>query len=408
MAAVTKIGSDIVVSNVCNPVGYIIGCTRLRSALPEGIFRPASVGENELMFIRDFGVRTLDGLFLVPHSFSHDPEASFKALQPETGSHFIDSKYRCIGSGLDPESCAIVSSELPGPFIQGKSAVEGGNCFLFKNSEDLPTALVGMNSLILTLLALREHKEFAPLIHELKERIETPSAWAYRMARNWKLYEKRIPYEKELTKLDSLIEFYLKLNDLPRLTQFHQKKACILSEKSAQCGTDTAYRVAIKSPVIEKDDDLAKQFEAELAFSKKLIADELGVPLDRIGFLAQKAFHIDLELFVAKGKVYLDEKGVRQNREIIQNLGCEVNFVPGVLETPGQDTINFMNCVVLGDRLMTNGASARHHYMQAQFEAAIRAVDPSLKVSFIGNGFLSQVLSENRGGLHCLTQEIFI
>lgn len=402
MASVTKIDSAKVILTNCESTGYKIGCTRLRSVLPEGIFQPARVGENELMFIRDFGVRRLDGAFLIPHSFSNDPEASFKALQPETGSHFIDSKFRCIGSGLDPATSKIVREELSGPFIQGKSAVEGGNCFLFNNPEGLPTALVGINSLILTLLALREHKQFGPLI------LETPSAWAYRMARNWKLYEKRIPFENQLTKIRSLIESCAKARDLPRLTQLHSEKIRILSEKSAQCGTDTAYRLAIKSPVIEKDDDLAKQFEAELAFSKKIIADELGVPQDRIGFLAQKAFHIDLELFVAKGKVYLDEKTDPLNSQIIQDLGCEVNFIAGILETPGQDTVNFMNCVVLGNQLMTNGASARYHYMQAQFEAAVRAVDPSLKVSFIGNGFLSQILSKNRGGLHCLTQEISI
>jgi hypothetical protein len=152
-------------------------------------------GVADLAFGRDCRIVRLDGSYLFPYCIKMKKlllDVRFKALLPSSSQHIIpDWNELGYGTGVELGSVkkAIQDAQINGiSFTQGMSSIEGGNCHLFIK-DGTPKAIVGIHSVLLSLIGLNEQKYFTgPTIKkkliEYCEGIKTPSEESIRIARN--------------------------------------------------------------------------------------------------------------------------------------------------------------------------------------------------------------------------------
>lgn len=379
-----------------------------------------NVGEavDDITFGRDHRVVRLDGSYLFPYPIQMEKSfllVQFKALLPESSKHTVlDSKESGFGTGfyLEYFQDAVIdaqSNEIPHWF--GKCTLEGGNCHLFKSGE-IPKAIVGIHSVIFSLIGLSEQRYFIePEVKEkLKkycEEIGLPSEESLRIARNLLKYVKPIkghPYGPRLPNwmIDSLIKrFVTPLTEPEKQNPAYEAMAIVL--------------------------------QAKIMIVKELIAEELGVQLKNVAFIPQFRFHIDMETCVdPSGKiVYIQDeeqasaccneevykeaaeerfiifkKYTKTISEEIERIGCTVAMVPGAYEAPEENPINFLNGVFVPGKdsttFITNGTSQMPE-LQNHFAVAMKKYNPELNICFTEGTLMETILSKNEGGVHCLT-----
>ena len=141
----------------------------------------------DITFGRDLRICRLDGSLLIPYSFSYKESAPFdrllRAMFPLTSREVINGVKAGFGKGCNLENVeetARLATCQKIPYTLGKSAIEGGNCFLFLGADGKGKGVVGVHSLILTLVALQEQGYFEKLavkdrLLELEASCDAPS-----------------------------------------------------------------------------------------------------------------------------------------------------------------------------------------------------------------------------------------
>ncbi|MBX7066957.1 MAG: hypothetical protein K1X28_06985 [Parachlamydiales bacterium] len=335
---------------------------------------------------RDSRILLESGQYLIPYGLKLDPE--------------LDKKMRCMlgetsesmsGQGFSRVNLAAARHQARKAKIpikpNTKSVIEGGNCKLFRGPDGAPRALIGYCSVLLTLLALEKTKTY-----------QTPEY------------------------LQFLIEY----------TSNHPEP----KPESIQIANELYPDAA--DPIRS-----ALEFEAKREYAKRIIAQELEIPLENIAFIHQSDFHIDLECFVSPcGRiVFLDDPKtalkmleniadddlayqavsfiphaesemrkaelVEKNRQMLEGMGYKVVLIAGEFQGRRR-RMNFMNGVCIGDTFMTNGTSncPLSAYFKWQFERCVKERCPNMKVLFVADDtdILEERLRAN-GGFHCMTWE---
>lgn len=392
------------------------------------------------LFVRDWRVVRLDGSHLIPSSLdSTKATLQLKTMMPLSSSPLILSCAGHLGRGLYEvsRSEAIKTCEDLGiPYEKGRTAIEGGNCLLFMHEDNTPRALIGIHSLFLSYMTLQESGYFLEKEEELTKLTDaiTPSEESIRIARNIALSKERIDLHSELAHArenrttDLLVyqakisEIQAKLFKLPSETKW--KESLLIPPSDAEKET---YRMA------------AAQLEACLEMTKSKIAEELGIPQEKIAFLLQNDFHIDLEMSAIPGKKQVivhseqnaidnlpmirvarrvetifnkyitssktrlpsNQESLRVNQERLKAIGCEIIPIAGNYDAPGASHENFINGIwIQAERKMhfvTNGAIIPG--IQQLFTETMFHLFPDIEVVCIDHKYMDA----SSGGIHCLT-----
>ncbi len=387
----------------------------------------ASRNPRDLTFVRDSRVIRKDGVHLIPSAIS-DPllEGRFKSLLPECSSHFITAtKETGYGRGFEEtqRTQAIeTAKKLKQAYYAAKTCIEGGNCFLTKKG-----AIVGVHSVILSLVALLEKKQFdEDELDKLAHSIENPQSRFVRMARNDAIYAKRQPYDDKLknTKgFSPLREEMLKL-----------------------FGGESGYKKLLTAPITKEEEEnnltAAKKWQACWEKTLEIMADELGIKKKALIIIDQMHFHIDFDIALGpKGLILIQDpkqcinfltaktervKGAalqhfqrflesmqqkaethtaiyKSNFSKIKALDLDVVPVPGFFENDSHN-INLINGLFLrsskGLIFATQGASNRYDAELLEIFAET-LLQKNIQAVFIDS--LQPILEQNHGGLHCLT-----
>jgi hypothetical protein len=407
------------------------------------------------VFGRDLRVTLLDGSHLIPYPLKQE------ILKDRMQSWFprrelIDDVSFTTGFGFHHEFKgkaleAVAKEEIP--HTQAKTTIEGGNCFVFQGQEGRPKAIIGINSLIITILSLEEQDYFTLNSEDLRARVSTIASASDEfilMARDRSLFETKAALE------DDLMELHEKCKTDYAYSARHAETYRILR---SEYGSTSPYRAALRRPLSEADrasfTDLAKELQAKWEMAKELVATELKIPFEKgrvdesVAVIFQNDFHIDLEMFVSpKGKVFInDEPLVHEtclstasevrasdsyflrpyienskerleasaqikelNRAILARIGEVVAYVPGSFHTDRGMPVNFMNGIPLqeGGRsyFITFGAGDRQRItdsFQRSFEASVAFEAPDLQLIFLDN--VCDLFQKTGGGLHCMTWE---
>ncbi|MCX6990041.1 MAG: hypothetical protein NTX49_03090 [Chlamydiae bacterium] len=420
----------------------------------EVLFDPLTTEmRSHAVFGRDLRVTLLDGSQLIPYPLKQE------IIKERMQSWFpvrelMGDVSLTTGFGFDAEFegkalQAATAEEIP--HIQGQTTIEGGNCFVFQGPDGRPKAIIGINSLITSLLSLEEQGYFTRNNEALTAKIATiasPSDEFLIMARDRHLFEAKAALE------DDLREFQEKSKTDPAYRARHAEAYETLR---AEYGPRSTYKAALTRPLSAADrasfNGLAKELQAKWEMGKELIAHELKIPFEEgkvdksLAVIFQKDFHIDLEMFVSQGKVFInDETLVHEtcldtrvarshsvflepytsasekrlatstrikelNARILAGIGAQVAYVPGSYPTEGRGMpVNFMNGIPLeeGGRpyFITFGASDRKGItdsFQESFADSLTRKAPDLQVIFLDN--VCELFDKTGGGLHCMTWE---
>jgi hypothetical protein len=379
-------------------------------------------------FIRDSHVTLFDEKHLIPYPIRMgDIDIELKKILPSSADHMIlwERNGETIllpikGAGfrdLNVHEAIISAFDYNFSYQEGRSCIEGGNCYLFTLPNGERMALIGEISRCLTLLALEEQRYFD---HKKKiEYSDEPSIDAYRITRNRALYPRKA------------------FNDIMN----NQNKYLCLFKAPISKEEKMQYRVE------------ASQIEMKLLLTKKCMANELGLPMQNIIFMPQTKFHIDMEMFIApNGEVvlhdddetlyflnklysttYLDREerdlffcyyaaaqerakafsAIQKKRiEILQQEGMRYRLFPGILEAKNHEcTLNYCNGVFAenwggGKRFtyITTGPTLReeevfHQKLSEVFEETF----PDVRLQGVNR--ISHCIEKREGGIRCLTFE---
>jgi hypothetical protein len=386
-----------------------------------GIISAPFASRKRSEYLRDSCVTLFEGGLLIPYSVEDQQEVHsiLQVLLPEYVKNFmeLDGTAALCGTGFLHKNThfAMASAyKLQISFVCGKTCIEGGNCFLFM-ADHQRKAIVGELSVYLTWIALRAQGEFQQLS---LEEVSNPSLESVRMARNLAIYYK----------------------------QFYRVSRMEVSERE--------YALYFND---------AKKIEAEFNYTKKKIAEELGVTPENLASIPQTKFHIDMEMFVTPSKeivIHDDEKAVkfvkelvgdektsqrelyeqylesarkrvtkfastREKREQILNaFGVKVHYLPAVFEALERNSeLNYCNGIFLEKNraialqggakrqacersfgYITTGPSQKDEILlHEKFLKLFKKQFPELVFEEIFG--LSSLIAEYQGGLHCLTFE---
>jgi hypothetical protein len=376
---------------------------------------PLAERDIDLVFGRDSRVIGLNNVHLLPYPIK-DPllEGHFKALLPSSANSFVENTIRKgFGEGFANENAKAALSYAKKhhlPHRQMLSSIEGGNAYVFFDSHDRPKAIVGIHSLVLTVIGLEEQGYFVrnqDVLNKLSASIESPSDDAVRAARNMSLYAAKSDFDSRLATLREQ-------RQQMSFTEFVKLQTSLMDELKKTWGNETAYRQLLTAPI--REEDRIKYFkqacvwEVKVTLAGQAIADDLHVPVENIAFVAQTHFHIDMEMFVAPNgdEVYVDKTTSQISvTRGLEKIGCRVIFLPGVHEV-SNESINFMNGVFVetssGPLFVTNGVRRRHDRLPRLFQETLLSTNPRFKVDFLDET-MQEILTNNRGGIHCLTWE---
>ncbi len=392
------------------------------------------------LFVRDWRVVRLDGSHLIPSSLdSTKATLQLKAMMPLSSILLIQSCAGHLGQGLRAISRkeAIQTCEDLGiRYETGKTAIEGGNCLLFMHEDNTPRALIGIHSLFLSYMTIEESGYFLEKEEELAKLTDaiTPSEESIRIARNIALSKERIDLHAELAQVRE-----------NRDTDLHiyQAKLSEIQKKLFKLPTETAWKASLLTPPSDADKETyrlaAAKLEACLELTKSKIAEEIGVPQDKIAFLLQNDFHIDLETSPIPGSRQVlvhDEQSVigslslirvnriaqkildkyltsskaclasnqeilRINGERLKAIGCEMLPIAGNYDSPSAARANFINGIWVQNKgklcFLTNDADMPQ--LNKHFSDTMHELFPHIDIRFIDHRYIGT----SSGGIHCLT-----
>jgi hypothetical protein len=228
-------------------------------------------------------VTLFGGSHLIPYPIDQENFniSRFKALMPFSANHFllkkrkgkeVVSKENPTGKGFDQENvdqAKLIAYDYDLSFKQGKTCIEGGNCFLFI-SNGARKAIIGNLSLLLSMIALEEQGELE-LSDEISLSNIEPSSYAFKMARNDYL----LKHKKKVLK-----NFY--------------KKNSIDPLKVSGKEEEIYFRKLLTAPLSKEDRDKfwnrACEFEAKLQLTKRYIAAEIEVSLENMPLFLESVF----------------------------------------------------------------------------------------------------------------------
>ena len=405
---------------------------------------------HKVFFIRDQQVVLHDGSHLIPACIDdHLLLLKVQTLLHPLQQHFLKPLTGCYGTGFTNESRAkaLETCEKLGiPFILGRTAIEGGNCHLFFGKDGMSRAIIGLNSLIISYIALDDQGFFEENEFELgtfRSTIKTPTDESLLVARNNEL---RISLLAIQTRLEELYIIQKDITTPDSIKSDIYKQASKLRATLEELQKDLLVPLTLEDRVHYKN--LAIAYEARVQLTKSLISKELKVPLNNIAFVFQNHFHIDLDLLVTSEgnvcfhdetkskKLLADElpkagdhhrtlltqyinasdrmpcadETTKLNEKLLSSIGCKTFAVPGSYRAPGEETLNFMNGITLLKSsnetfFLTNGAPDKYYSLKLAFKNAVEACSPATTVVFFDDNTstLTTLLTKNEGGLRCIT-----
>ncbi|MDP1608561.1 MAG: hypothetical protein Q8L98_04515 [Chlamydiales bacterium] len=305
----------------------------LQNAIHSSAFPVEVIIDQTIPWPRDCHVFLPTQAHLIPAPFdtnSQDNHNMFFGLLPEPMLHFYENSLSYMGRGGSTKSrdgAEKIAKKYHVSYKKGKTCIEGGNCLIFKGSDGQPKALVGYTSLILSLISLNNQNYFEEKNKEISHFIATyqekPSEDLFRVARNFFLLKRK------------------------------------------QENTPTAYVNDYAKEILVAH-NVPQTVEAMIFLTKEKIAEELQIKSERIAYIYQTSFHIDMEVFAGPNDIifmhnerkmlnvqqqigtrkmpfldrtinYATKNGPRDeqlfelNTKIIQAIGCTTVPVPGVL-----------------------------------------------------------------------------
>ncbi len=324
-------------------------------------------------------------------------EDRLKPLLPGSDDRFIKSGISgSYGKGFLKEQAAAALAFARSqriPYRRMRSAIEGGNCFIFFDPQERLKAIIGYRSLLLTFIGLEDQNYFASHKEDLRAlaaSITIPSRQALRAVGNMALYETQRKWEAS----------YISMNS---------GGGSISSKEFKE--QRKKYYSSLTGPVTEEDGESflheARLWDAKCILAKRVIAADIRVPIANIAFVPQTAFHIDMEMFVTPDGTRVGVDTSAYQRPLIKALaqiGCKAVPLPGVFG-PG---INFMNGKFVstpkGTLFVTNGVKSEFALKRVEFQRAFQRAFPDLQIDFLDQS-MQHILANHSGGIHCLTWE---
>lgn len=245
----------------------LVGHPKVKDFLDDKIRKQkiqALLTTDTILWSRDCRVILPDDTHLIPALFLQNSPKHidyFHHLLPKKMLHFWKENAGFMGRGPSPEyrEAAIVGAkQLDLSYKTGLSCIEGGNCRIFTASDGQPKAIVGYNSVLLTLMCLQDRLYFAKNAEQLKAH---------------KRELRKEPIDPDLIRIGRNYHSFLS-----------GKKNCPIEKDP-------------KDPQNPLWQSCAREVGGMLRMAKEQIAEDLKIPLERIAFVFQEQFHIDLELF---------------------------------------------------------------------------------------------------------------
>lgn len=321
-------------------------------------------------FLRDSRVTLFGGKHVIPYAIKNPLLAEMvRAMISPSLDNFAGKGFR----ECNVDQAMITSIDFNIPFSQGKSCIEGGNCFLFM-SKGTRKAIVGEISVYLSMFALEEQGYFKQV----------------------KLIEAKLSLTRDCIaeELDLPLE---NITFVPQ-TKFH---------------IDMEMMVTPQGEVMLHDDEVTLEFLEKIKKSEHLKKEEKEL-LEQYRESAREG-----------SKVFKD---VREERmKILQKNGLSFVRMPAVLEAPlSKSSLNYCNGIFAqnGKRFIilntdeiiqglekaenftyiTTGPSSQNEQVfHRRFIDLFQKTFP--KVTFCGIPGMSKFIAERRGGIRCLSFE---
>jgi len=383
---------------------------------------------------RDDRVVGLNQIHLLP--FSLDTSLLwhlFIALLPSSDKAVIISRDpKLCGNGMNMENArdALASAKNHCvPYRQMRCCIEGGNCYVFRDSRENPKAIIGIRSLHLTIIGLEQQGYFTA--HEgdltaLAASISSPSVEAVRIARNMHLYASFTTWETAWKiRCEAVQHALLDKHDE------HYCEAVRQASLDEQFMEEQRYKESLIAPITPQDtisySTEARKWDAKYLLAKRVISEDIGVPVENIAFVLQSDFHIDMEMFVAPDGERVGVDSASYQAPLISALaqiGCIAVPLPGIVHRKleyhheGDDyvlnencidkDINFMNGYFIptptGHLFVTNGVLPKFEKMAVAFQEIFRCTFPDIEVVFL-DPMMQEILTRCSAGIHCFTWE---
>ena len=433
------------------PIQITVGDERvtrlLQEALPMVDVRLTPIWKHkrgEIHFLQDGQVVLPSGDLLIPHEMETEyNEFLFTALLPSALSHYVGAVRKGYGRGMraDFRGRTIDAANRDGAkFIEARSCIEGGNTRFATKPTGERVAIVGVNSQILSLMALQKqqyfdsdgHARYAELLKDAQ-----PTDDDFRMARNAAYARKLIALRKDIIAKRAEWEEKLAKRILETPEEMSSRRAAGNDFQTHLKGMKGHFNGPVTEEDMDRFDIEAKEYHAKLQLTAEVMAQELQVSLENLAIVPHLQFHIDMELFTHGSTVYLHSSRGAQtdlesfsfpNRPVYQKsaqeeaeiqsrfLDAEIAIlaqrdlsvveVSGVYGIYDGQPVNFMNGFVVhtpeGPKFVTNGV---HHKFQDAAERFKKQIEP-LPVHFIAEGedLMQDMLRTKTGSLNCLVQ----
>lgn len=419
----------------------------LQKELIDTLHAPFYIELDNVFWPRDNRVILPDWSHLIPASLSNHSDV-FHLLLPKESLHFINQPFDGLGLSIEWREQAISKAiELNLSYKKSQVCIEGGNCFVFLSPQGEKKAIIGYNTILLSMIRLERAHYFSN--PSLPKRIFPRKDFSedeLRVARNYTLLattKKTKPFQERLmiqaNKLDWM--FHCTIKQIAKAINIPSNRIAILGQESFHI--DMEIFVGPKDPerpdhnfVFLHDEEKSLQIQNKIGF--------LNAPF----FYRTKAHSLE--------RLESSRQRLEKNIQILENIGCTPVRVPGLLTaqylktewinfpyirdhwmekdclltTEPNDPVfinkyepkdfekfknndqvcifNFMNGLFIkGNPDTFLVPSPRPHPIVERFQQAFReAVEeacPQLQVKFIYHDLLNDILLRHEGSLHCLT-----
>lgn len=353
---------------------------------------------SESIYLRDSHVTLLEGGHYIPQPITQKQAQAFDYVGRAMVSFpsFFEGDSICAHGNLRQNviRAKIAAYDYDISYKAAKTTIEGGNCFLFLDHEGYPRAIIGELSLYFSLLVLETNGHF--------KNVEIPDVK---------------PSEESLRKAENLIkddaigpeEQKIKLQKLAQAIEAHEDKTleCIAEEiqipkENIVIVPQTNYHIDLEMVVTPLGHVLVHDDEAVIRFLATInISNFNQEELDLYEEYMQAA-----QVREAK---YRDFQEVRDS--ILSDAGLDFYKMPLIFYGRGR-TLNFCNGIfkknehedVNSDFLfITTGPSFQEENIF--YEELQRYFYNKFQIALIGTPLMSSFLTEDTGGIHCLTFE---
>lgn len=251
----------------------------------------------DLRWPRDARVCLPNRMHLIPAHIKNRPRdyiQFFYRLLPDAMLHLYWDKLNITGQGITKafrEKAIETATQNAISYKEAKSCIEGGNCYIFKSCDGSPKAIIGQASLILSFISLYNQEYFCKPKYQSRFALPIPPE----------------AQSEDLVRIAKNLYFFVMSKKVPlpnyELGDFVDKKD------------------------VEAWTPLARLTYHMFELTKEKMSRELQIPLDRIAFVLQETFHIDMELFPIPNRqtgedlVFLHDE--QQMFEIQEKIDCQ-------------------------------------------------------------------------------------